>query len=398
MSVPELFLVLIVVLAGAKLLGELAEAVGQPAVVGELIAGILLGPSLLGLVPPDEPTVRALSELGVVVLLFEIGLETELGALRRVGGVAAMVAAVGVVTPFALGLLATRALGVAMLPSLVASAALTATSVGITARVLSDLGWLKEPEGQVVLGAAVFDDVLGLLVLAVVSGLVAHGSIEAGSVVRASGFAVLFLVLAIVIGRVLARVLFGLLGRLSKDPTLAVMGVAFALLLAVLADRAGLAPLVGAFAAGIVLGETPQAEPIRGGVVRLGHLLVPIFFVAVGAAVDVRALVDPHVLGLGLVLVVTGVIGKVAAGYGPWWFRGRKLLVGVAMIPRGEVGLIFARMGLSSGALDADTYAAILLMVIVTTLAMPPALRALARGRSGAPTDAGGAAELANDV
>src|SRR4051812_17594254 len=244
MSVPDLFLVLIATLVGAKLLGELAEAIGQPAVVGELIAGILLGPSLLALVPPAQPTVHVLSELGVVVLLFDIGLETELGALRRVGGVAAMVAAVGVVTPFALGLLATRALGLPLLPSVVASAALTATSVGITARVLSDLGYLKEPEGQVVLGAAVFDDVIGLIVLAVVSGLVAGGSIDATAVARTTGIALLFLVVSVLAGRVLARPLFALLGRIGKEGTLAVMGFAFALLFALAADRAGLAPLV----------------------------------------------------------------------------------------------------------------------------------------------------------
>jgi Kef-type K+ transport system membrane component KefB len=342
--------------------------------------------------------VHALSELGVVVLLFEIGLETELGALRRVGGVAAMVAAVGVVTPFALGLLATRALGLALLPSVVASAALTATSVGITARVLADLGYLKQPEGQVVLGAAVFDDVIGLIVLAVVSGLVAGGSIDAGAVARTTAIALLFLVVSIVAGRVLARPLFALLGRVGKEGTLAVMGFAFALLFAVSADRAGLAPLVGAFAAGLLVGETPQAAQIRSGIVRLGHLLVPIFFVAVGAAVDVRAFAQVHVLVLGLVLVAVGVAGKIVAGYGPWWFRGRKLLIGVAMIPRGEVGLIFARMGLASGVLDAGMYAAILLMVIVTTLGMPPALRAIVKRGPEPPRDAGGVAELASEI
>lgn len=377
MSVPAVLLMLAGLLAGAKLLGELAERVGQPAVLGELLAGVVLGPSVLAVVSPDLPVIHIMAEIGVVILLFQIGLETDLRRLMSVGGVAATVALVGVALPFLLGLWAERLLGLEPLPSLVAAAALTATSVGITARVLSDLGHLQDRESQVVLGAAVIDDIVGLIILAVVARLVAGASLSVGSVAITTLIAFGFVVAALIAGRLIVPGLFRLLARIGNEQTLATMGLVTAFLLATVADAVGSALIIGAFTAGLIFAPTPHARPIERGVVRLGHFFVPIFFVAVGAAVDVRSFLDPRILLIGGVLIVAAIVGKVAAGFAPFWFKGRKLVVGVGMVPRGEVGLIFAQTGLAAGVLDVGLFSAITLMVMVTTFIAPPALKAL---------------------
>jgi Kef-type K+ transport system membrane component KefB len=211
-----------------------------------------------------------------------------------------------------------------------------------------------------------------------------------------------FLILTLWLGQLFVPGLFDLLARLGRESNLAVMGLAVALLIALAAESAGSALIVGAFAAGILLQPTLWAPMVREGVVRLGHFVVPVFFVAVGAAVDLRAFADPGVLTLGLSLLAVGVVGKVAAGYAPWWFKGRKLVVGVAMVPRGEVGLIFARMGLAAGAITTGQYSALLLMVMGTTFVAPPALRALFAGGGPPPAKgtgaAGGASELVTEI
>jgi Kef-type K+ transport system membrane component KefB len=377
MAVPAVLLMLAALLAGARLLGEAAERVGQPAVLGELLAGVVLGPSVLGVVNPDLPVVHVMAEIGVVILLFQIGLETNLRRLLSVGGTAATVAVVGVAVPFMLGLEAGRLLGLGQLPTLVAAAALTATSVGITARVLSDLGRLQDQESQVVLGAAVIDDIIGLIILAVVARLVAGHSLSAGNIALTTLTAFGFVAGALLVGRLIVPALFRLLARIGSEQAVAMMGLVVAFLLATLADAVGSALIIGAFTAGLVFAPTVHARPIERGVVRLGHFFVPIFFVAVGAAVDVRSFLDAKVLLVGGVLIVVAVVGKVIAGFAPFWFRGRKLVVGVGMVPRGEVGLIFAQTGLAAGVLDAGLFSAITAMVMVTTFIAPPALKAL---------------------
>lgn len=376
-SIPAVLLVLAATLAGAKLFGELAERIGQPAVLGELIAGVILGPSILSVVDPSLPVVHVLAEIGVVILLFQIGLETDLRKLISVGGTAAMVALVGVALPFGLGFAIGTALGFGQLPTLVIAAALTATSVGITARVLSDLGRLDDTESQVVLGAAVIDDIIGLIILAVVSKLVAGGELTPLGVTVTTLTAFGFVVAALLVGRFTIPPLFGLLRRLSTEQTVAIMGLVVAFLVAVLADAVGSALIIGAFTAGLVFAPTAHAHAIELGVVRLGHFFVPIFFVWVGASVDVRTFADPRVLLVGGLLIVAAIIGKLAAGFAPFWFKGRKLVVGVGMIPRGEVGLIFAQTGFSAGVLSSGDFSALTLMVIVTTFIAPPALKKL---------------------
>jgi Kef-type K+ transport system membrane component KefB len=398
-AVPAILLSLAVVLVAAKLLGEVAERLGQPAVIGELLAGVLLGPSLLSLVDPGAPWLHLFGEIGVVILLFQIGLETDLRRLLQVGGVAVTVAIVGVMVPFALGYAVCQLMGLSSLESVVASAALTATSVGITARVLSDLGRLQDAESQVVLGAAVIDDVIGLVILAVVSRVAAGGSVTAANVAFTTGAAFGFLIAAVVIGRLVVPPVFRLLARVGRPDSLANMGLAVGFLVAVLADAAGSALIIGAFAAGLVFQPTVHAHAIERGVTRLGHLFVPVFFVAVGAAVDVRTLGSGRVLAIGSLLILVAVLGKLVAGFAPVWFRGRKLVVGVGMVPRGEVGLIFAQTGLAAGVLDAGLFASVTAMVMVTTFLAPPALKALlGRGGTAPAGGAGGSAELVTEA
>lgn len=320
----ELLLIIAATLIAAKLLALLAQRAGQPAVLGELIAGVLLGGSVLGWLDPTNPVVHALAEIGVVVLLFEIGLHTELKSITNVLGAATTVALVGVVLPLALGYAAVVALvGLPRIPALVCAASLTATSIGISARVLSDIGQLKSREGQVVLGAAVLDDIAGLMVLAVVTSVVTGNS---------SG----------------------------------VSGLGSAVILA-------------AFGFGMILNRTAARGKIERFANSVGRFLVPFFFAAVGAAVRVGAFAEAATIAVAAILIITGVIGKYLAAYAPWWFRGNKPLIGVAMIPRGEVGLIFAQMGLTTQAITPSLFSAITLMVMVTTFLAPPVLARIGR-------------------
>ncbi|GJG86658.1 Na+/H+-exchanging protein [Gemmatimonadetes bacterium T265] len=377
---------LVALLVATKLLGALAQRFGQPAVLGELLAGVLLGGSLLGVLDPADPVLHAFSELGVLVLLFEIGLETDLRALVRVGGAATTVALVGVALPCALGYAAAVALGLSPIAATVAAASLSATSIGISARVLSDLGQLETPEGQVVLGAAVLDDVVGLVILAVVGAAVAGAGVSAGLVARTTAVAAGFIAGALVLGRLLVPPLFRLIARVETPGTLVVLGLALAYAAAWLAEGAGSATIIGAFAAGLVLHDTPQREELEHAVTTVGHVIVPVFFAVVGASVDVRTLADPRTLAVGGALVAAGVVGKFAAGYAPVWFRGRKALIGAAMIPRGEVGLIFAQAGLASRALSPALFSAVAMMVLATTFLAPPLLARIA-GRGGVPDE-----------
>lgn len=378
--IPHLIGVLAVTLAAAKLCGALAQRMGQPAVLGELVAGVLLGGSLLGLVDPQTEALRLLGELGAVLLLFEIGLETDLKKLLQVGGTAASVAIVGVALPFALGYAACRVLGQPNLVAIVAGAALTATSVGITARVLSDLGRLQETESQIILGAAVLDDVIGLVILTVVDGVSRGQEVSAWRIASVSGLAVLFLAGTLVVGRVAVPPLFRLAGRLDLLGSATMLAVLVALTLAWLAAQAGLAPIVGAFAAGLLLSKSPQAREIERGATHLGHFFVPLFFVFVGAQVDVRT-INPFDAGnhgtllTGALLLVVAVAGKFLAGYSPFWFRGRKTVVGIGMVPRGEVGLIFSDMGKRAGVFSPAFFSAMTLVVMVTTFLTPPLLK-----------------------
>jgi Kef-type K+ transport system membrane component KefB len=332
---------------------------------------------------PRNDALHLLAEIGMITLLFEIGLETDLRKLLSVGAPSAVVAFVGVALPFALGYGVCIFLGLGGLTPIVAGAALTATSVGITARVLSDLGRLQEPESRIVLGAAVIDDVIGLVILTVVTGLAAGQEVTFLGVGRIVGVAFGFLAGTLVIGHFVVPPLFRWFSKVDLPGTPTMQSVMLALGLAWLAHMAGSAVIIGAFAAGLLLNRTPYAHQIEKGVAHLGHLFVPLFFVSVGASVDVRvfnplAAANWPTLQVGGLLILAAVVGKFAAGYSPFWFKGRKAVIGVGMIPRGEVGLIFAQMGYSSGVFDAAMFSAVTLMV--TTFIAPPILRYLLPG------------------
>ena len=383
MTISGLLLALLAIFAAAKFFGGLAERIGQPAVLGEMVGGIIIGVSGFRLIdPPHDPTLLFLSQLGVVLLLFLIGLETDLKWLLSVRGASARVAIAGVALPFAGGAGIGMLLGYPSDVAIFLGAALTATSVGITARVLSDLGHLKSDEARVILGAAVVVDILGLVILAVGSDVAAGEKMTTLAIAKMFGLAVGFVALAIVIGSILAPHLIRWIARFRVAKALFFTSLMFALALAWLADLAGSALIVGAFAAGLALARTERGDDIGHDVHDVAHFFVAIFFVLAGAAVDLRALNPMNAATrpffvVGLLLTVVAIAGKLLAGYVAFGRPLRRIIIGVGMIPHGEVGLIFAQVGLNARVLTGGLYSSVALMVMATTFVAPPALRVL---------------------
>jgi Kef-type K+ transport system membrane component KefB/predicted amino acid-binding ACT domain protein len=376
MDITSVLTDILVVLVAAKLAAEIAERIGIPAVVGEIVAGVLVGPSVLNLVGGHDDVLHTLGEIGVILLLFEVGMEMDLAELGKVGKASFLVACVGVITPMILGLGAVAALGEDMEVALFIGAALTATSVGITARVFGDLRALATTEARIVLGAAVADDVMGLVVLTVVVRIVTEGSVSVLSVLGIIGVALAFLVVSTVVGLRISAPLFRFVNRFSRSTgTLVALALAFTLAFARLAGTAKLAPIIGAFVAGIALSKSDQSDRIRRELTPVGHLFIPVFFLQIGINADVGAFADVSVLGVAAVLLAVAIVGKLVSPLGAIGSPGDKLLIGIGMLPRGEVGLIFATIGLANGVLDQDLYASLLLVVLVTTLATPQLLK-----------------------
>jgi Kef-type K+ transport system membrane component KefB len=373
-STPSFLIALIAIIVVAKAFGEIAERLGQPGVLGELIGGVVVGVSGLGLVDAGDRTIHLLAQLGIIFLLFLIGLDTDVKRLISVGGSATVVACVGVTLPFIGGFVVAHLLGLSWMVSVFLGATLTATSVGITARVLSDLGHLQDPESQVILGAAVVDDIIGVVLLTVVSALAAGRSLTFFGIGRTVAVAFGFVIIAIVVGSLLAPHLIRILERLRIARGLLFASIVAALGLAWVAERVGSAMIIGSFAAGLVLARTRLGKQIEHEVHEVAQFFIPIFFVSVGAAVDLRS-VNGRVLLIGCLLALVGMIGKFAAGFTAWKPGLRRSVVGVGMIPRGEVELIFAQIGLSTHLLDAGLYSAVALMVILTTVIGPALLR-----------------------
>jgi Kef-type K+ transport system membrane component KefB/predicted amino acid-binding ACT domain protein len=366
---------ILIILVAAKIAAELAERVRIPTVVGEIAAGILIGPSALRLVKTGS-VLDTLAELGVILLLLEVGMHMDLRELRSVGRAALSVAVVGVVLPFGAAMLVGPLLGLTGDQTLFTAAALTATSVGITARVFGDLRSLASVEARTVLGAAVADDVLGLIILTVVVRLVTgDGAVTIGSIGLIVATAAVFLVVCTVAGTMLAPRLFAWIDRHAKSSaSLFALALAFALGIAQLATLAKLAPIIGAFVAGLSLGRSEPAARIQRELTPVGHLFIPVFFLQIGINVQLKAFANPKVLAIAGALTVIAIIGKVAAGWAVGSLKADRLTVGLGMIPRGEVGLIFASIGLAASVFTQDIYAAILLMVLITTLITPPLL------------------------
>jgi Kef-type K+ transport system membrane component KefB len=396
-TLAPVVLALAVILAAAKLGGDIAERIGQPAVLGELVFGVLVGNlPLLGVdwfqFITANATISVIAQLGAVILLFEVGLESTVRDMMQVGMRSLVVAVLGVVTPWALGWW----VGALLLPEhsvyvhAFLGAALTATSVGITARVLKDLGHAQSPEARIILGAAVIDDVLGLVVLAAVAAVIAatdSGAVLSyGAIAIVLGKALLFLFGALWLGVMFSPKLFSLASKLRGSGVLLATALVFCFTLAWLASVIGLAPIVGAYAAGLILEDlhyrdfAKDERHLEDLVRPISSLLVPVFFVVMGMRVDLSAFMRPEILGLAAVLTVAAVIGKQACALGGLGSKLDWLSIGIGMIPRGEVGLIFASIGLTlvvrgEHIIDAATYSAVVMMVMLTTLVTPPLLK-----------------------
>lgn len=388
---------LAVILVAAKVGGDVAQRLKQPAALGELVAGIGLGGlGALGLPFVQSlgtsPGLDLIAQLGALILLFEVGLESTVGQMMKVGLSSLLVAVLGVVAPMGLG----WAVGAWLLPHATwhahafLGATLCATSVGLTARVLQDLGRSQGPEARIILGAAVIDDVLGLVVLAVMGAMVAATnagtSLALGSVAWIVAKAALFLLGAIALGVWLSPLLFRAAARLRARGVLLATALAFCFALSWAAGMSGLAPIVGAFAAGLVLEDVHFRNFAMRGELGLGALvhplstfLVPVFFVLMGLRTDLRAFANPDALALAAALTVAAILGKQACALGVLGGAADRLSVGIGMIPRGEVGLIFAAAGLAmtlggKPLIDAGEFSALVITVVVTTLITPPAL------------------------
>lgn len=371
---------LLAILLSAKIFGELAERWGQPPVLGELLGGVALGFGLLGFFHPGDPALTLMAEFGMILLLFETGLGSDLAQLLEAGPVSLAVACAGVIAPLVLGFVLMTALGRGGMEALFVGAALTATSVGITARILSDMGKLGVPEARIILGAAVIDDVLGIVILSAMQAIAASGSLSWASMARTILSAAAFFAAALWLGPRASRFMVGVVERMKVRGILIVSAVSFALAMALLAHALGTALVVGAFTAGILLARTDKREHIAGALKPVADIFAPVFFVMAGAKVRL-APYNPLVLGnssmiaLALLLAALAILGKVVSG---WAARGpglNRLGIGVGMIPRGEVGLIFAQIGLSSGVIGAPLYSAIVGMVVLTTFLAPPLLK-----------------------
>lgn len=408
-------LTLVVIYLMSKLGGELSKRLDLPPVLGELVGGVLVGISALHLLVFPETgatasdsvvmtalqwlgnldaaavthifqsqseVISVLAELGVIVLLFEIGLESDLRELGKVGYQAAIVAVVGVVAPFALGTIGLVTLFHApIIPAIFAGAALTATSIGITSKVLSELGHLKSTEGQIIVGAAVMDDVLGIIVLAVVASLAKTGEVDLWNVVYLIVSASAFLLGAVLLGKFFNQSFVAIADKLQTRGALLIPAFTFALVMAFLANMIHLEAILGAFAAGLVLDETDKRKELDQQVMPIADILVPIFFVTVGAKADLSVL-NPAVaenragLIIATFLLAVAVVGKVITGWAVFGKPGvNRLAIGIGMVPRGEVGLVFAGIGSASGVLDKPLEAAIIVMVILTTFMAPPLLQ-----------------------
>jgi Kef-type K+ transport system membrane component KefB len=400
--VRDAVLALALLIVAAKAGGELMGRLGQPPVLGELIAGVVLGNLGLFGITALEPLrnaemLRLVAETGAILLLFEVGVESDLMQLLAVGWSSLAVATLGVIAPMVLGYFVSAWMvpEASWLTHLFVGGTLTATSVGITARVLKDLGKSNTKEARIILGAAVADDVIGLVVLAVVSGLVAaatpsgaNSGAQLAPIVWIIVKATLFLTLAVIAGRFWSQRVFVYAARLKVAGALLALCIAFCFVVAGIAALVGLAPIVGAFAAGVVLEEVHYKPFVDRGERRVEELLfpittliVPIFFVAMGMRVDLKSFASPAVLGFAGLITLVAIIGKQICGLGVLERGVDRLLIGLGMIPRGEVGLIFAGLGSSlmihgEPVLSSRTFSSLVLMIILTTFITPPLLKA----------------------
>jgi len=378
----DILLSLFIVFVAAQIGAEIAQRLKLPGVVGEIAAGCAIGPSVLGWLQPAE-ALDVLAEIGVVLLLFSVGLETRIEEMKRVGRSALLVGVLGVIVPFALGSLWAHGSGFDWAKSLFVAAAFVATSAGITARVLQELGALQREESRVILGAAVIDDILAMLLLGIVTALQSGEELRLGSLaivlVEAIGFV---LVIALVGARVMRRSSDWLEAPINPLSPLTIV-LALCLGLAFLSTQFGLAAIIGAFLAGMIASETRQRETLEHQTQPLLALMTPFFFVVTGSKVELAQLANADALLALAVITIIAVVSKLAGGFLGALSLGRRsaLIVGVGMVPRGEVGVVIASLGLAAGVFSPRTYALIVAMSLLTAMLTPPVLALLLRQR-----------------
>lgn len=369
---------LFIMLAAAKLMAEVFERLRQPAVVGEILAGVIIGPSLLGWVAPSE-IINALAEFGVIFLLFNVGLETKPQAIFNVGKRALMVGVLGVILPFVAGYFMAVAWGGSFVESMFIGAAMVATSVGITARVLGSMGLLEAQTARIILGAAVIDDILGLIILSLVSA-VSQGGVSYVGLAKTAAAAILFTVFVALVG---SRVINGLapfIQRLHLGRPFFTLGLILCLGLSVASIYVGVAAIIGAFLAGMALAEaTEENRKMHQMTTGVTEFLVPFFLVNIGMQLNLSVFRDASVVIFAILLTLIAVITKFfGCGFGAWGMTRREMAqVGIGMVPRGEVGIVVAQIGLGLGVIGPSFFASVLFMAVATTLIAPPFIKML---------------------
>ncbi len=381
LTLSQLLASLVIIYVASKIGGELALRLKQPEVLGELVAGLIVGVSGLRLINPEQPVLVLLAQVGVALLLFEVGLDSDLRALFQVGLQALAVALVGMLLPFGLGYGVMKFAGATDLVSIFVGSAMTATSIGVSAKVLADLGYLKRTEGKIILGAAVFDDILGVVLLSVVSGIAGGATLEPLRVIQIVATSIGFLVGAIVIGRLAMPLFLRLVRKLRTRGDLLIAALVFTFTLAFLAEQLGSAAIIGAFAAGLVLAETDKRCDLEAKLHPVTDFFLPIFFITVGAGVNLALLGNQQALFLAAALTLTAVLGKLVCGYAAFGTQANKLAIGAGMVPRGEVGLVFASVGLNAGILSGANHTAVVITVILTTFIGPVLLNLVLKER-----------------
>ena len=381
-------LALLIIFGSAKLLAELCERLGQPGIVGEILAGALVGPSVLGWISPNE-TLKALSDLGVMFLLFGVGLEVKASELLKVGGKATLVATIGVIVPFFAGWGILAAWGAPQIESIFVGAAMVATSVGITASVLSARRLLHEVASQVILAAAVIDDVLGLIVLAVVSS-VARGRVNLWEIALVASLATVFTVVMAVWGTSAVKRVLPIFGsRARADEAEFHIALVFLFAMALLAQYTGVAAIVGAFLAGLALSDSSDAR-MRTLTRGVSELLVPFFLAGIGLHLNFGVFRSRSTIALALVILAAAVVTKlVGCGLGAISLGWQNVLkIGLGMVPRGEVGMVVAQIGLSMAVISTEVYSVVVFMAVATTLLTPLLLKIAFRTPALVPAEA----------
>jgi Kef-type K+ transport system membrane component KefB len=375
-----------IIFAAAQAGGVAARWIRLPDVVGQIVVGCVVGPSLLGWITPSEP-LEVLSEIGVVLLLFSVGLETRLEDVKRVGGSAFAVGVIGVIIPFVAGAFWAHSIGPDWPHSLFVAAAFVATSAGITAAVLKQMGALRRTESRVILGAAVIDDILAMLLLGVVVAIQAGGSLRVGRLLVVAGEAIGFVLVVGWLGTLMMRRGSKWLERMRDPMSPLLIVLVLCLGLAWIATRFGLAAIIGAFLAGMIASETRQRVQLEEQMQPLLALMTPFFFVLTGAKVELAALASGEALWLLLVATLLALATKLVGGWlGALRLGPRSaLIVGVGMMPRGEVGIVVAALGLSVGVFGQQLYAVIIAMSLLTSVIAPPFLAMLLKERDATP-------------